>query len=61
MPRTVDEAAKLVSAPLMEQEPGIYDKCQADCARRVKIDLAWEGISHEMKEFGSWLISFETI
>jgi hypothetical protein len=46
---------------LIEQEPGIYDKCHPDYVRQDKIDLAWEGISHEMKESGSWLSSSETI
>jgi hypothetical protein len=46
---------------LIEHEPGIYGKCHADYVRRDKIYLAWEGISHEMKESGSWLSSFETI
>jgi hypothetical protein len=41
--------------------PGIYDKCHPDYARQGKIDLAWERISHVMKESGSWLRSFETV
>jgi hypothetical protein len=48
MTQKVDEAAN-------------FDKCHPDCARWDKIDLAWEGISHEMKESRSWLNSFETI
>jgi hypothetical protein len=39
----------------------VYDKCHPDCARRDKIDFAWGGISHEIKESGSRLSSFETI
>jgi hypothetical protein len=35
---------------LIEQESGIYDKRHPDYARRDKIGLAWERISHEMKE-----------
>jgi hypothetical protein len=54
MARKVDEAANFVFVQLIEQEPGIYD-------RQDKIDLAWERISHETKESGSWLSSFETI
>jgi hypothetical protein len=53
MERTVDEAANFVFVELIEQEPGIYDKCHADCVREDKIDLAWERISHETKESGS--------
>jgi hypothetical protein len=67
MARKVAEAANFVLVQLIEQEPGIYiyiyiyHECQADCARQDKIDLAWERISHEMKESGFWLSSFETI
>jgi hypothetical protein len=32
--RKVDEAANFVSAQLIAQEPGIYDKCHADYARQ---------------------------
>jgi hypothetical protein len=32
---------------LVEQEPDIYDKHRPDCARRDKIDLAWDRISHK--------------
>jgi hypothetical protein len=46
---------------LIEQEPGIYDKCHANYARQDKIDLAWENNSYETKESGSWLSFFETI
>jgi hypothetical protein len=56
-----DEAANFVFMQLIEQEPGIYDKCHADFAKKDKIYLAWERMSHEMKEFGSWLSSFERI
>jgi hypothetical protein len=59
--RKVDEAANFVFVQLTEQEPGIYDKCYADYARQDRKDLAWERISHETKESGSWLSSFETI
>jgi hypothetical protein len=61
MAEKADEAANFVSVQLIEQEPGIYGKSHADSARRDNIDLAWEGISDEMKESGSWLSSFETI
>jgi hypothetical protein len=44
---------------LIEQEPGMYDKCYADYARQDKIDLALERISHEMKESESCSGSFE--
>jgi hypothetical protein len=50
----VDEAANFVFVQLFEQEPGIYDKCDADYASQDKIDLAWERISHEMNESESW-------
>jgi hypothetical protein len=57
----VDEAANFVFVQLIEQKPGIYDKCHADYVRRDKIDLAWERIFLEMKGFVSWLGSFEAI
>jgi hypothetical protein len=57
MARKVDEAANFVFV----QEPGIYDKYHADCCRRDKLDLAWEGISHEAKEYGLRSSSFDTI
>jgi hypothetical protein len=37
---------------LTEQEPGLYDKRHPGYARRDKIVLAWERISHEMEESG---------
>jgi hypothetical protein len=52
MARKVDEAANSVLVQLIEQKPGIYDKRHPDYARRDKVDLAWEKISHEMKESG---------
>jgi hypothetical protein len=52
MARKVDEAANFVLVQLIEQEPGICDKCHPNYARRDKVDLAWEKISHEMKESG---------
>jgi hypothetical protein len=61
MARKVDEPANFVFVQLIEQEPGVYDKCHADCDREDKIDLAWERISNETKEFESWLSSFEAI
>jgi hypothetical protein len=61
MARKVDEAANFVFVQLIEQEPGIYDKCHEHSARRNKTDFAWERIFHEMKESGSWISSFETI
>jgi hypothetical protein len=48
----VDEAANFVFVQLTEQELGIYDKCHANYARRDKINLAWERISHETKDPG---------
>jgi hypothetical protein len=42
MARKVDEVANFVSVQLIEQEPGIYDKCHPDYARQDKTDLAWE-------------------
>jgi hypothetical protein len=59
MARKVDEADVFVQ--LFDQEPGIYDKWHADCAKQGKIDLAWERISHEAKESGAWLSSVKTI
>jgi hypothetical protein len=47
----VDDAANFVFVQLIEQEPCIYDKIHPDYARRDKIDLDWERISHETKEF----------
>jgi hypothetical protein len=61
MARKVDEDANFVFMQLTEQEPGIYNKRHQDCARQDKIDLAWERISHETKESGSRLSTFETI
>jgi hypothetical protein len=46
---------------LIEQESGIYDRRHPEYARRDKIDLDWERFTHEAKEFGSKLSSFETI
>jgi hypothetical protein len=39
----------------------MHDKRHPDFARQGKTDLAWERISHETKESGSRLSSFETI
>jgi hypothetical protein len=61
MVQKVAEAPNFAIVQLTEQEPGIYDKCYADYGRRDKIYLAWERISHEMKESGFWLSSFETM
>jgi hypothetical protein len=61
MAQKVDEATNFVSVQLTEQEPGIYDKRHPDCARQDKMDLAWERVSHETKESGSRLSSFERI
>jgi hypothetical protein len=55
MARKVDGAANFVFVQLIEQEPGIYDKCHPDYARRDKIDFAWEIISHEMNECGMYV------
>jgi hypothetical protein len=52
MARKLDEAANFVLVQLIEKESGIYDKGHLDYARRDKVDLAWEKISHEMKESG---------
>jgi hypothetical protein len=61
MARKVDEAANFVLVQLIVIEPGIYDKSHPDYARRNKIYLAWEWISHETKESGFRLSSFERI
>jgi hypothetical protein len=60
MARKVDETANFVFVQLIEQELGMYDKRHPDYARHGKINLTWERISHETKESGSWLSSFET-
>jgi hypothetical protein len=52
MTRKVDEAANFVFVQLIEQEPAIYDKRHPHYDRQDKTDLAWERISHEMKESG---------
>jgi hypothetical protein len=39
----------------------VHYKCYPDNPRQDKIDLAYESISHETKETGSKLSSFETI
>jgi hypothetical protein len=52
MARDVEEAANFVFVQLIEQEPSICDKRHPDYARRDKINLAWERISHDMKESG---------
>jgi hypothetical protein len=44
MARKVDEAADFVFVQLIEQEPGIYDKCHPDYTRLDKIDLGWERV-----------------
>jgi hypothetical protein len=51
MPRKVDEVANFVFMHLIEQEPGMYDKCHPRYARWDKIGLAWERTLHEMKEY----------
>jgi hypothetical protein len=61
MARKVDEAANFVFAQLIEQDSDIYYKRHADYAGQDKRDLASERISHETKEPGSRLSSFETI
>jgi hypothetical protein len=37
MARKFDETDNFVFAQLIEQEPGIYDKCKPDYTRREKI------------------------
>jgi hypothetical protein len=51
MARKVD-AGNFGFVQLIEREPRIYDKRHPKYARRDKIDLAWERISHKMKESG---------
>jgi hypothetical protein len=43
MARKVDEAANFVFVQLIEQEPGIYDKCHPEYARRRGEKLIWLG------------------
>jgi hypothetical protein len=62
MARKADEAAKFCFCAVnLAGAWSVYDKCHADCARWDKIDLDWERISHEMKEPGFRLSSFEAI
>jgi hypothetical protein len=61
MARKVDKAASFVFVQLTEQEPDIYEKRHSDYDRQDKIDLTWEGISHETKESGFRLNYFKTI
>jgi hypothetical protein len=64
MARKIDEAANFIFVHLIEQKPGIYDERHADYARQDKIrrlGLGRQRISHEAKESGSWLSTFETI
>jgi hypothetical protein len=42
MARKFVEAATFIFLQVIEQKPGIYEKCLPDCARRDKIDLARE-------------------
>jgi predicted nucleic acid-binding protein len=46
MTRKVDEASNFVFVQLIDQEPGIDDKCQAVYARKDKTILAGERIFH---------------
>jgi hypothetical protein len=55
MARKVDKTANFVFVQLIEQDPGIYDTSHPDYARREKIDLASEKISHEINESGMCL------
>jgi hypothetical protein len=55
MTRKVDEAPNFVFVQLTEQEPAVYDKRHADYARRDKIGLAWERISHRMEKSGMYV------
>jgi hypothetical protein len=61
MARKVDEAANFVFMQLIAQELGIYERRHPDYDWQNKIDLVWERISHETKESGSRLSSFETV
>jgi hypothetical protein len=58
MARKVDEASNFVFVQLIEQEPGIYDKCHPDYTRRDKRDSAWKRISREMNESGMYIYVF---
>jgi hypothetical protein len=55
MARKVDKVDNFDFVQLIEQEPGIYDKCHPDYGRRDIIDLAWERISHEVNESGMYM------
>jgi hypothetical protein len=52
MAQKVDECTNTAFVQLTEQEPGQYDKSHPDYAQTDKVDLAWERISHELKEPG---------
>jgi hypothetical protein len=57
MTRNFDEATTIAFVELFEQEPGLYDKSHPDCGRTDQVDLAWEGISCEMKDPGMHIFS----
>jgi len=37
---------------LNDQVPGLYEKSHPDHTQRDKVDLAWERISHDIREHG---------
>jgi hypothetical protein len=57
MARKVDEATNIAFVQLTEQQPGLYDKSHPDYGRTDKVDLACDGISHEMKDPGMHIFS----
>jgi hypothetical protein len=61
MAHKADEAVIFVFAQSIEQQSGIHDKRHPDYAWQDKINLAWEGISHETWEYRITLHCFETI
>jgi hypothetical protein len=46
----IDKAADFVFVQLIEQEPGIYDRCHPDYSRQQEVDSSWVRILHGMKE-----------
>jgi len=56
MAQKVHEATNFAFVHLTEQEPGLCEKSHPDYAWRDKVDLAWERISHDIRERGIFLL-----
>jgi hypothetical protein len=50
-----DETTHFAFAQCTEQKQGLYDHSHPDYARRDKLDLAWEKISHQITEPGIYI------